>query len=704
VSDRQFHSYYSARARLRSGHTSPTTVANAIHDFTREVEPDPVAHAEWMAQLKPMRYPLDDSNEFPSDDDPASSSPQSHDQQHRSNANHSTSTTDVSSHSQLDSTSPHGDSSIPTDTRFSVGRPPPVHPMSRRSLRNLSASSVILSPDTHGDYLDSYGGWIIEQFNISSSTLSVGKVLKSEHSAEWIKAIQSEISQLLTSTLEPVDPSTVSGDYRIIHSTMQLKKKLHQDNSIDKLKARLCACGNELAGMINETFSPTVGALTYATVHQMSIIDRMYKCTVDTVGAYLHQSYPDDAMPLYLTLPANVAEACHLNPKALYRIRKYLYGLPDAGLAYYKAYRKHLESNGYKRSISDPCLFIKIDGNIRTYVFTHVDDTFVCSTHKNQLKIFTDALRTQFEITVVDNVEEYLGIKITQLPSGDVQLTQPKLLSSMIEEHSALLHNFPRRKPFSAPQRIVDTALVESSTPIDITKYLHLLGGLIYLTKSRPDIMTAVSFAATYAAKPTEKAYTELLYILAYLADTRTYGLILHAGIANRPLVLTCYVDASYLTHRDSHSHSGYCLSLGTVGIFYAKSGKQTLVATSSTHAELRALHLLVVDIIFVIHLCSELGRPLSLPCVIMEDNQPVIDLTKDVSTRSKRCKHFLMLVHFIKEQVEHGLISLQKVNTLDNLADLLTKIVTGSEYITKADLLLGRSSVTPKSRNSISI
>jgi hypothetical protein len=103
-------------------------------------------------------------------------------------------------------------------------------------------------------------------------------------------------------------------------------------------------------------------------------------------------------------------------------------------------------------------------------------------------------------------------------------------------------------------------------------------------------------------------------------------------------------VDASYLTHRDSHSQSGYCLSLGIVGCFYAKSGKQTLVATSSTHAEMRALYSCVVDIIFVIHLCAELGRPLALPCVIMQENQPVLDLTTaDVTARVKRCKHFLM-------------------------------------------------------------
>jgi hypothetical protein len=319
-----------------------------------------------------------------------------------------------------------------------------------------------------------------------------------------------------------------------------------------------------------------------------------------------------------------------------------------------------------------------------------VDDTFVCSTSKEELDVFTAALREKFEITVVSNVEEYLGIRMTTQKNGDVKLTQPKLLNQMFEEHKEELAKLRPTRGAPAPQRAVDAAALEGSAVITQKDYLHLLGGLIYVTKSRPDIMTAVSFAATYAARPTEGAYKELLYCLLYLYKTRDKGLLLRTGEPGRPLKLTCYVDASYLTHRDSKSHSGYCLSFGEVGTFYAKSSKQTLVATSSTHAEMRALYSLSVDLIFVMHLCAELGRPLQLPCMVLEDNQPVLDITAEIASRAKHCKHFLMLVNFVKEQVAAGLIHLKKVDTADNLADLLTKIVTGNEFTHKATLLLG--------------
>jgi hypothetical protein len=415
----------------------------------------------------------------------------------------------------------------------------------------------------------------------------------------------------------------------------------------------------------------------------------MEMCLIDVVQAYLYQPYPEDAMPLYLSLPDNLSRACGLQPGALYRIAKYLYGLPDAGLAYYKAYSSHLEAGGYKRTISDPCLFVKIDSSGgRVYVFCHVDDTMVAADNKSELVVLQAHLKKKFDMTVTEQVVEYLGIRIERLAGGDVLLTQPKLLGQLEEEYEDQLATFRRT---NAPQAKEDFQS-KDLTPMDKSAYLHLVGALLYLTKSRPDIQTAVSFGATHSSAPTRGHFNELLRCLAYLVNTKDKGLKLRTGIPGQALTLTCYTDASYLTHADSKSHSGYCMSFGRIGTFYSKSGKQTLVATSSTHSEMRGLYTLVIDIVYLVHLCDELHRPLSLPCIALVDNQPVIDLVSQPSgqTRVKRCKHFLMLVDWIREQVIAGYIELSKVATEHNVADILTKIITGGEFKTKAELLLG--------------
>ena len=160
---------------------------------------------------------------------------------------------------------------------------------------------------------------------------------------------------------------------------------------------------------------------------------------------------------------------------------------------------------------------------------------------------------------------------------------------------------------------------------------------------------------------------------------------ILKAGEPGRDLILKCYVDASYLTHPDSKSHQGYCLSFGDIGTFYSKSSKQQLVSTSSTQSELRALQSLVVDIIFIVELCKELGREIKLPAIVFEDNGAVIALSREMSSRAKRCKYFLMMVNWIREQVEPD---------EENVADMLTKIITARPFRTKAARLLGNEVV----------
>ena len=130
------------------------------------------------------------------------------------------------------------------------------------------------------------------------------------------------------------------------------------------------------------------------------------------------------------------------------------------------------------------------------------------------------------------------------------------------------------------------------------------------------------------------------------------------------------------------------------MGSFYSKSVKQALTATSSTYAEIKALYQLVVDLICIINLCFELQRSIDLPAIIFEDNSPAVQLTESISAKAKKSKHFGMLVNFIKEQVLSGLVSIRKVDSADNVADMLTKPLDWSSFAPKAAQLLGLEDV----------
>lgn len=530
----------------------------------------------------------------------------------------------------------------------------------------------------------------------NEDTPTVADALTSINRDMWVEAINKEKTLLFEGTLVKIDELPPPNTYYIIYTTTQLKIKRSAATGLpERFKARTCARGDMLLRMTNtmDKYSPTVSALTFATVFQIAIIMKMKRRIVDTVGAYLYQDYmPSNGKKLLVRLEPKVAEVCQLDPTQLYEVKKYLYGLPDAGRAYYIAYSNHLSSNGYTKSRLDPCLFYCINNEEETYIMIHVDDTIVCSTTDAGFIRLENVLKQQFDITVNEDADAYLGIHLETLADNSIRMTQPKLLQSLFSEfpprHTKKNSSVPMRPSFLSPPH--------DSSNITTKKYMHLLGILMYLTKSRPDIMSATSFASTKSHAPTEHDYEHLLQIVDYLYHTQDKGLILHSNDSNNDnkyvFQLKCYVDASYLIHPDSKSHTGYTLSFGDTGIFYAKSSKQSLVATSSTHAEMKALYTLVHDILYIIDLCHDIQCPLQLPAIIFEDNLPVMNLATDLATGTRKCKHFLMVIAYIKEQVQQGLVKIIKTPTEENIADTLSKLLPGGkDYQYKNQQLLGQ-------------
>jgi hypothetical protein len=201
-----------------------------------------------------------------------------------------------------------------------------------------------------------------------------------------------------------------------------------------------------------------------------------------------------------------------------------------------------------------------------------------------------------------------------------------------------------------------------------------------------------VNRLAMRAQVATNKDFNALLRVLAYLYDTQELGLILKAPSSPTDIVLQVWSDASYATHSDGRSHTGYGFTLAGTdsGLFFSRSTKQTNVTLSSTQSELYAAVEATKDTVWFRDLLEEIGFPQEEPTPVCVDNESLITLASDFSGNHKRVKHFLVRLNFLIDLVDQKVITFVKVHTDVNTVDGLTKPLGPTQFIPKRMQLLG--------------
>ncbi|GJR47880.1 ribonuclease H-like domain-containing protein [Tanacetum coccineum] len=215
-----------------------------------------------------------------------------------------------------------------------------------------------------------------------------------------------------------------------------------------------------------------------------------------------------------------------------------------------------------------------------------------------------------------------------------------------------------------------------SGEPVDQTDYHSKIGSLMYLTSSRPDIVQAVCYCARYQARPTEKHLKEVKRIFRYLRGTINMGLWYPKGSG---FELTAFSDADHAGCVDTRkSTSGGIQFLGDKLVSWM-SKKQDCTAMSSAEAEYMALSASCAQVMWMRTQLQDYGfnyNKIPLYC----DSQSAIAISCNPVQHS-RTKHIHTRYHFIKEQVENGIIELYFVRTKYQLADMFTKALSEDRF-----------------------
>ena len=485
--------------------------------------------------------------------------------------------------------------------------------------------------------------------------------------------------------------SEIPKSKQILNSKMDLRTKIDSHGAKIKCKARLVALGNQEWESLRDTYAPTVNAKTINMLFALATQTSMILYGLDIFGAFITADIDE---PVYMRLPDNLAPKDSEGNTPIWKLKKTLYGLSRAPKAFYDDLSKFLLGCGYERCPVDPCLYKKDQGSGRKIFFAiHVDDFAVAATHQELIDDLCTSLKKKYTITESDNLESFLGIHIKR-DGPHLYLSQPGHIQKMAIE--ANIQDSAREVTTPMSSDFCDREQNDSPLlTLDMKKkYYKLLGMLLYVLRTRPDVSYAINRLATRTAIATTKDYLCLQRVAAYLHRTIDKELVYRHDDNQQSQSfarLYAWSDAAFLTHSDSKSHSGTCFSLGeSSGAFYSRSTKQTMVTLSSTEAELYSAVEATKDIQYFRSLLKWAGFEQMESIPLFVDNKSLIVLAQQFSGNHKRVRHFLARINYMIEQVELQTVKLIHLAGTSLKADTLTKSLPRSSFEAHTDRLLG--------------
>ncbi|GKC82153.1 retrovirus-related pol polyprotein from transposon TNT 1-94, partial [Tanacetum coccineum] len=458
-----------------------------------------------------------------------------------------------------------------------------------------------------------------------------------EHSY-WIEAMQEELHEFERLDEWVLIPSP--DNILIILLKWIFKIRLDEYGEVLKNKARLVAKGyRQEAGIdFEESFAPVARLEAIRLFIANAACQNMIIFQMDVKTTFLNGELNE---VVYVSQPEEFVDPEH--PTHVYRLKKALYRLKQAPHAWYDKLSKYLISTGFMKGLVDLTLFTRKIGK-----------------HILLVQIYVD------------------GFQVLQNPRG-IFINQSKYALEILKKYG-----FETSTP-------IDTPMAEhpnldedrGGKLIDPTHFRGMVGSLMYLSASRPDIVFVVCMCARYQAKPTDKHLHAIKRIFRYLKGT------IHMGLwypKDSGFALKAFADADYAGCQDTRrSMSGSAQFLGDRLISWS-SKKQKSTAISTTEAEYIAMSRCCVQVLWMRSQLSDYGfvfNKIPLYC----DNQSAIALCCN-SVQHSRSKHIDIRHHFIKEQVERRVVELYFVETKYQLADIFTKALPRERFETILPLL----------------
>lgn len=538
-------------------------------------------------------------------------------------------------------------------------------------MMHLRESHERRAPAWMVDYTSGEGLSEDEAHMVSTDPLQFEDAVKS---ANWRLAMDNEIKSIEKNNTWTLTELPIGA--KKIGVKWVYKTKYNEHGEIDKFKARLVAKGySQKYGVdYTEVFAPVARLDTVRMIIALAAQKNWTIFQLDVKSAFLHGELNED---VYVEQPRGYEKRG--SEQLVYKLHKALYGLKQAPRAWFSRIEAHFISEGFQRCDSEQTLFTKRskEGKI-IIVSIYVDDLIFTGDDETMMSEFKNSMLREFDMTDLGKMRFFLGIEVLQKCDG-IYICQKKYALDVLRRFGMIDCN-------SVSTPIVPGFKVskEGGRSVDETYYKQLVGSLMYLTATRPDMMFITCLLSRYMAKPMEIHLQAAKRALRYLKGTVNYGIHYKKGINSELLAFT---DSDYAGDLDDRkSTSGYVFLMSSGAVSWC-SKKQPIVTLSTTEAEFVAASVCACQGIWMKRILKELGHSNGGCTTVMCDNSSTIKVSKNPVMHG-RSKHIDVRFHFLRNLTKNGTIELVHCGSQDQVADIMTKPLKLSAFLKLRELL----------------
>nr|GEU54676.1 putative ribonuclease H-like domain-containing protein [Tanacetum cinerariifolium] len=285
----------------------------------------------------------------------------------------------------------------------------------------------------------------------------------------------------------------------MIQVGLKLCRKSFFNSRCRKNKARLVAQGYTQKEGTNyeEVFTPIamIEAIRLFLAYASFMGFMVYQ--MDVKGAFLYGTIEEE---VYVYQPLGFEDPDH--PNKVYKVVKALYGLHQVPRAWYETLANYLLENGFQRGKIDQTLFIKRQKGDILLVQIYVDDIIFGATNKDLCKSFEKLMKDKFQMSLMGELTFFLGLQVKQKKDG-IFISQDKYVAKILRKFR-LTEGKSASTPIDTEKHLLKDPDGED---VDVHTYRLMIGSLMYLTSSRPDIMFACKKQTVISTSSTKAEY-----------------------------------------------------------------------------------------------------------------------------------------------------------------------------------------------------